>query len=312
MEVYTNNLPSDGKKYCVALGNFDGLHRGHQSIILSASEFAKKNNLKMCMYTFKVHPSEIIGNRKKILTDNAEKTSLAQIYGCDCIFFEDFNEVRHMSPDEFCRSILRDKLRATHVFCGENYRFGYQGIGDTGTLKTELEKLNIGLTVMPFVYNNDNIISSTIIRESITSGDVEYSSKLLGHYYTVSGTVVHGKHLGRTLGFPTVNIPIPENKIVPKFGVYITECLLDGFLYKSISNIGVRPTVDSETSLSHVVNCETYLFDYCSDAYGKEITLYFHKKIRNEIKFSEIAFLKKQIEKDVYEAREYFENIKQS
>lgn len=311
MEEIYNSINYSSNKNCVALGNFDGVHLGHRHIIKTTVDYALTNNLTPCIYTFKEHPSCFLGQRKPIITDNVEKTEIFRSLGCDSICYEDFLLVRNMSPEEFCKKILSEKLNAAYVFCGENYRFGYQGKGDINILKYELENLNIKLIVVPYVYSEDDIpISSTEIRKMIQNGDVFGASRILGRYYRISGQVLHGKHLGRKLGFPTLNIRFPEKKVIPKHGVYLSKCLLDGKLYNAISNIGLRPTTDSfETSLPNA-NCETFLLDYSGDAYGKNITVNLIEMLRTEMKFETVEQLKEQIMKDVATANTIFSNIR--
>ena len=298
-EIYNSSVYLQGKT-CVALGNFDGVHLGHREIIKAAVGYARLMQVRSCVYTFTEHPSLALGNNKPILTTNNEKSETIGSFGCDSIYFEDFSLVRNMAPAEFCKKILQDKLNACCVFCGENYRFGYKGEGNTRILKSELDKLNIKLMVIPYIYDKDaKLISSTEIRKLISCGDVLSASQMMGEYYRISGTVMHGKQLGRKLGFPTLNISIPENKLVPKHGVYLSKCILDGKVYNSISNIGLRPTTDSNLSCELLANCETFLLDYHADAYGKNITVYLMDMLRPEMKFDTVQQLREQISKDV-------------
>ena len=296
---------------CVALGNFDGVHRGHKAIISKAVECALAEGLTSCVYTFRTHTSNILGRPKMLLTDTDEKNELISKLNCDLIYLDDFETVRYMLPADFCQKILYDKLKARYVFCGEDYRFGYNGEGDVSLLEAELSKLDIKLEVIPFLHtDNSEVISSTMIREYISDGNVDSACKLLGSPYRISGIVMHGKQLGRKLGFPTLNIPIPADKIIPKFGVYVSTCLLDGTWYEGISNIGIRPTTDSQTNTKDIINCETYLFDYNGDAYGKKIIVKFWKMIRPEMKFSTIEELKERISIDRNTAIKCFKEIR--
>ncbi len=298
-------------KTCIALGNFDGVHSGHRSIISAAVNRAKYYNKLSCVYTFQDHTSELLGIEKKLLTDTEEKNRIFDTLGCDIAYLDDFESVRHMSPHEFCKNVLKERLNAEFVFCGENYRFGYLGKGDTSVLNHELFALGINLEVIPFVYTLENkIVSSTIIRNLISNGNVKEAHKLMTIPYRISGVVMHGKQLGRKLGFPTLNITIPYYKVIPKFGVYVSACLLDGIWYKGISNIGIRPTTDFNTNAKDIVNCETFLFDYSGDAYNKRITVLFFDMLRPEMKFDSVDKLKKQIKTDTLEAKSLFNVIK--
>lgn len=295
---------------CVALGNFDGVHHGHRMIISKAAERARIEGLMSCVYTFGIHTSHFLGSAKKLITNTDEKNELISELNCDLIYLDDFESVRYMTPSSFCKNILNDKLKARYVFCGEDYRFGYKGEGDVSLLDEELSKLGIKLEVIPFLHtDNGETISSTVIREYIKNGDVKTACKLLGSPYMISGIVMHGKQLGRKLGFPTLNIPVPYEKITPKFGVYIATCLLEGTWYEGISNIGIRPTTDSQTETKDIINCETYLFDYNGDAYGKKIIVKLWDMIRPEMKFTSIEELKERIRVDTDIAIKRFKKI---
>jgi len=294
-------------KTAVALGNFDGVHAGHKAIIMSAIKYARENFLTSCVYTFSEHPSKKLGCVKAQICTTEDKISLIEMLGCDTIYFEEFDDVREMSPETFCEKIIKDKLCAECVFCGENYRFGYMGAGDISVLKTELMKYGIETVVVPYVTFEENIVSSTAVRNSISEGNIKAANEMLGHIFSVSGTVYHGKKLGRKLGFPTLNIILPDSSVIPKFGVYVSECLLDGKMYKAISNIGIRPTTDSNTENAGIVNCETYLMEYSGDAYGKSITVFLHEMIRPEMRFNSIDLLISRIDEDVLYAKKYFE-----
>lgn len=295
------------EKTCIALGNFDGVHIGHQSIIKSAVDYALNNNASSCVYTFSEHPSYILGKQKPLLSTNDEKVNCFSTLGCDIAYFEDFSLVRNMTPADFCKKIIAEKLNALAVFCGENYRFGKFGSGDTTFLKNELYKLGIQLFIIPYTYYGDIIVSSSEIRAALFGSDLYKATKMLGRPYIISGIVRHGKKLGRKLGFPTLNIEVPDKKVVPPYGVYFSECEISGIKYKGISNIGIRPTIDNKNFST--VNCETYLFDYDGDAYGEQITVSILKALRSEKMFNSIEELKKQVEKDIQLAIEFF-NIK--
>lgn len=308
MIIINNNLNLTDKT-CVALGNFDGVHLGHARIIEQTVLNANKKNLTSCVYTFNRHPSELLGLNKTILTDNEDKIDLIDSLGCDALYLDDFESIRNMSPHDFCVNILKNKLNAEYVFCGENYTFGYLGKGNTEILKHELDKLEINLIIVPYVYDKDNkIVSSTLIRNLIETGKINEANLLLGHKYNIKGKVTTGKKLGRKLGFPTLNLGFPPNKTIPEFGVYISMCYIDGIKYNGITNIGKRPTTDSSTDKKDLINCETFLFDFDEDAYNKFIEVKLVEKIRDEIRFTSIDELVSQIKKDTSFAISYFSN----
>ncbi len=300
----SENTPFFNKKNCIALGNFDGIHTGHRSIIKSAIDYALNNGFCSCVYTFSTPPSHILGTPKTILTDNDEKCRIFGNLGCDWVYFENFSDVLNMTPAQFCKRIIAEKLNATAVFCGENYRFGKCGTGTIAELTNELSKLGISVFVMPYEYFDGEIISSTEIRRALTDGECEKAVRMLGHPYSISGTVLHGKQLGRRLGFPTLNITIPSHKTVPKYGVYFSTCELFGKTYRAVSNIGIRPTTDDVKTSS--VNCETFLFDFDSNVYGQSINVNLYKMKRSEKAFSSVSALKNQVDTDISDAAEFF------
>lgn len=305
MIILTNDTKRINENTCVALGNFDGVHKGHRKLISSLTEYATLYSLKSCVYTFKTHPANILGFGKALLTENNEKIQIIDSLCCDYMYLEEFTDVRDMSPEDFCRYVIFEKLNAKCVFCGENYKFGKEGKGDITTLKSELLKLGINLIVVPYIRTSDGeIVSSTKIREQLKSGNLQTAHSMLGYNYSLSGTVIQGKQLGRKLGFPTVNMPISATKLIPKYGVYISECLVDGKKFNSITNIGIRPTVDKDIP---TVNCETYIFDYTDNAYKKNITVSLISMIRSEMKFDSVEHLSAQIKDDIMCAKQYFQ-----
>lgn len=301
----SESIPVFNKKNCIALGNFDGVHTGHRSIIKSTVDYALKNGLCSCVYTFSTHTSEILGAPKTMLSEKDEKCRIFSHLGCDYTYFEDFTKVMKLSPEQFCKSIIAEKLSAAAVFCGENYRFGKDGAGNTETLKAELSKYGISVIVVPYEYYNGEIISSTAIRKALTDGECSKAVEMLGHPYCFSGTVLHGKQLGRRLGFPTLNIAIPGGMTVPKYGVYFSTCELSGKVYRAVSNIGIRPTTD-DIRIS-TVNCETFLFDFDSDVYGQSIKVNLCTMKRGEKTFSSVNELKCQVDRDIADAAKFFE-----
>ncbi len=308
MKIIKNSTIINIKKTCVALGNFDGVHIGHRKIISSAVKYAKELGYLSCVYTFSSHPSEFLGTKKSILTDINEKIEKFNTLDCDIIYLDDFSDIRNYSPEKFCKDILSEKLNAEYVFCGSNYTFGYLGKGNTETLQNELNKLGIKLIIVPFITTDSgDIVSSTMIRSMISQGNINKALQFMCSPYIINGIVMHGKKLGRKLGFPTLNICIPDSKVIPKYGVYVADCIIDGVVYKGISNIGIRPTTDDGTKYQSFVNCETYLFEYNSDAYDKTITVRLYDMIRNEMKFNSVEELKQRIADDVIYAKSYFD-----
>ena len=262
---YDKNLKEIKRnKNIVILGNFDGVHIGHQIILQKAVKQAKEKNLN----------------------EN----------GIDYLYLEQFEKVRNYTPEEFVEKVLVDILNATEVYCGFNFTFGKEKSGNIDTLEKLLTEKNIKLNVQePILDENGEIISSTRVRNYIKEGNFEKVRKLLGHNFIILGEVIYGKQLGRVIGFPTANLRF-ENKIYPEFGVYgVKICIQDDEkVYNGVMNIGRNPTVDVG-----VLSVETNIFDFNEDIYGKVIFIEILENIRHEKKFESVDELKEQISKDV-------------
>lgn len=285
-------------KTAVALGSFDALHKGHIEVISAAVEYAKKNGLLSVVQLLD------IPNPNRINCDEKRYEVLNRL-GADIVLEESFTpEFKAISCERFVAEYLADKYNAAAVFTGENYRFGYMAEGDTQKLTELCERYGIRAFVKKCL-KLDKIISSTEIRKFITSGEMERAIEYMGRPFTMLGEVVHGKALGRTLGFPTANIEIPEELVVPADGVYATQVKIDEKVYEAITNVGARPTVGEERP-----NIESFIIDFDGDLYGKDIAIEFFAKLRDIIEFENLDELKAQLERDKAAAREYFMNKK--
>lgn len=304
MEIIQNDIVPFKTKSCIALGNFDGIHLGHKKLITECVEYAKQEGLCSVIYTFQSHPSAFFGANVKLITSNEEKRIILENLGCDYVYLENFENVVSLSPMEFCDEILIKKLNAGVVFCGKNYTFGKNAQGNSDMLKSILAEKNVDVRVIQHVTKDSNTVSSTSIRQNIENGHIRKAYELLGHPYTISGQVLHGKKIGRTLGYPTINMDIPDDKIVPKFGVYFTVTKIDGKMFYSVSNVGKRPTLDANTDNREHINCETHIINHIGDDYGKEAIIYFIARIRDEMKFDDVSHLKSAISKDLSSALE--------
>jgi len=286
---------------CIALGNFDGVHLGHRELLARTAE--EKNILPgsvSAVWTFFPHNTVSIKNAP-LLTGLTDRLKLFAKAGIDYAIFTEFESVREMSPEQFVKDILLG-LNAKTVICGYNYRFGYLGRGDTEKL-TDLLANNCKTVVIPPVKVNGQTVNSTLIRKYIESGQTDKASLLLGRPFSICLPVIHGNEIGRKIGVPTINQSFPQGYIVPEKGVYICSCMIDGKILPAITNVGSRPTVNNDESK---INCETHIIDYSSYLYGETVQIFFHEKIRGEIKFPDIQALKKQIENDMITARAYF------
>lgn len=306
--IFGNKQPIEfNKPTGIGLGNFDGLHIAHMALINTLINESKHRGLESVLYSFTKHPENII--RKKLftplITSTNKKVKLLELTQLDYTYFEKFDETfSRMSPEAFVKDILVDRLNMRLAVTGYDYRFGYKGQGDVAYLKELGQKYNFKVITIPAIKVGDDVISSTLIRKYVKKGNMDSAFKLLGRHYSITGTVEKGKRIGNTLGFPTANIYPEEYLLMPMDGVYVTRTLLDGKIYNSITNIGNNPTFnDLKKSI------ETYILDYSDNIYGKDIEVFFLKKIRSEKKFNTIDELVEQIKKDIKSARQYFIDV---
>lgn len=287
----------------IALGNFDGLHVAHMKLINKAVEIKTKMKCKVLVYIFSNHPSSFIPGKDKVLslTDNDMKVELLTKTEVDYIYFETFNnDIMLLSPREFIDKILTKKFNVRAVIAGFDYRFGYKGEGDTDTLMKLGKEYEFAVSIIEPVKINNIIVSSTIIREMINSGDVQSAALFLNRYFSVKGRVVQGNGFGNKIGFPTANLIPKPGFVIPADGVYITETKIDGLVYDSITNIGYNPTVSGKNK-----TIETHIFDFSKNIYEKEMEIFFKKRIRGEKKFTNTKELHEQILKDIKYAKNF-------
>ncbi len=282
----------------VALGNFDGVHIGHRHVIEKAVSWAdfSGGKIKSAVWCFAQNPKNV----SEILTTSAEKAEIFKNLGADYVIFEDFEAVRSLSPRAFVLDYLRD-LSAAALFCGFNFRFGENAKGNVQDLEILCGDCGMHFEALPAVTYEDTPVSSTVIRNLIKEGDVEKAEKLLSRPYFVHGEVIHGRHLGSTLGFPTVNQNFTDGKAVPRHGVYFTVTEFDGKKYPSVSNVGDRPTVKGKH-----LRLETHIDGFEGDLYGKTVTVHFKKFCRPEKKFSSKEELQTAVLSDLDSAKSYF------
>ena len=300
------NLPEEIKRQgtAVALGYFDGIHLGHQAVLNTALDYAKKENLVPVVMLFDIHPRKLISGRiPPMLTSEEKKRSLLIKMGFTVVPF-DFREAMDYSPNEFIEKILVEKLNARVVSCGFDYHYGKGGKGNADTLRDELAKRGIKAFSKEPILLGDEVISSTAIRGLIASGEIEKANTMLGTCFSYDFIVKKGDGLGRVLGFPTINQFFPQDFIVPKFGVYASKVRLENKWYPAVTNVGIRPTVAKASMRS-----ETCILDFSGDLYGKNVEVSLLKFIRDEIKFPDLDALSKQIEKDIIKARSIYNEI---
>lgn len=289
-----------GQKTAVALGTFDGLHRGHIAVIASALAY-KEQGLLPVVALFDVHPLSVIKGKAPttLLQENLREKMIAQM-GAQSEIIE-FSKIRKFSCEQFVDEILVGRLNAAAVCCGEDYTFGAGAAGTSRTLKDLCQKAGIECTVCKSVEYKGLDVSSTRIRESVTNGDFETANGMLGRPFMYKLTVVSGDKIGRLIGAPTINQYFPENFTVPKVGVYASVTEVDGKEYPSVTNIGARPTVNGKELRS-----ETCILDFSADLYGKDVEVKLLRYLRGEQKFSNLDVLSAQIYIDAEKSREVY------
>lgn len=294
MKVF-NQITDCSKKTAVALGFFDGVHTAHRKVI-SEAVLKKDDNTLSAVLTFNIDdktPQNKL-NVKTILTSK-QKYEQIELLGIDLIYDLDFSKIADIEPEDFFYDILVSKLNVSFISCGYDYTFGKGAKGDVSLLKRLCDSNGVELSVVDKLSKDDKTFSSSEIREALTNGDIESANSLLGYNYYIKEKVLHGRRIGNTIGFPTINQSLDSFRVVLKYGVYHSTTIIDDKAYKSITNIGVKPTVGEEkTPLA-----ETHVIGFDGDIYGKEVTVYFHKMQREEMKFANLGELKEAIARSV-------------
>lgn len=307
MKVIELEYPWDkdltASKVILAVGFFDGVHLGHQKLIKDAKEIAKQKGLPLMVMTFPRHPQEILSNGKKFeyLTTLSEKETKMAKLGVDYLVLIKFTkEFSQLSPQTFVDQVLL-KLKADTVVAGFDYTYGPNKEVDNINHLPEFAQHQFDVKVEPKQTYEGMKISSTHIRQAIKTGDFPLVTKLLGHPYTMSGEIVHGYRRGHQLGFPTANLEIDHNKVLPKEGVYATRVKIDGRWYEAMTNVGHNDTFNNQE-----LTIEANIFDFDKDVYGKQMTIEWHKFMRGEVKFPSLDALIDQMKQDQKNIQEYF------
>lgn len=286
----------------IALGNFDGIHRGHQIVlqpILTTSHKSPGIQLFPTVVSFSPHPREFFtGNKIKLLTPVAEKAQHLAEMGIEQLVLLPFNEkLASLTPQQFVRQVVSEQLQAKKVSVGQDFHFGYQRKGTATDLKNFAVDSNIEVVINGLHKCQDDRqsvrISSSLIRQALQEGNVERANFMLGRPYKLIGEVVTGQQLGRTIGFPTANLQLPLNKFLPRFGVYSVDVLVDRSIIKGVMNIGCRPTVAGKEP-----TVEVHLLNWSGNLYGQNLEVSLNKFLRTEQKFPSVEALKQQIIKD--------------
>lgn len=283
MEIITNtSLFYLDLDTAVAIGKFDGIHIGHRKLLQEICA-KKAQGLAACVFTFDPAPAVLFGaSDGKELTTREEKRKLFEALGVDILIeFPMTKETASIPPEEFVREILHERMRARFVAAGPDLSFGDRGAGNSKLLQEMGVHLGIQTRVIDKICVDGVEAGSTYVRTLVEKGEMEKVRRLLGVPYCISGTVAHGRQLGRTIGFPTVNIYPPESKLLPPYGVYLSSVKVDGVMYNGISNVGCKPTVEKKA----VCGVETFLYEFDRDIYGAEIEVYLWEFRRPERKF---------------------------
>jgi riboflavin kinase / FMN adenylyltransferase len=289
----------------MALGYFDGVHLGHQKVILEAKKQANQKGLLSAVMTFDPHPSVVLGKNEKhvqYITPLAEKINLIEELGIDYLFIVNFTaEFANLLPQEFIDQYVID-LNVKHVVAGFDFSYGRMGKGSMEILPFHSRE-KFTFTIVDKFTSGDEKVSSTRIRQYIKNGRTTELPELLGRFYTTAGIVVHGDKRGRTIGFPTANVDTMDEFILPPLGVYAVKIKIGQDWYEGVCNVGYKPTFNKDALK---VSVEAHIFNFKKDIYGKKVTIEWHQYLRKEQKFSGIDELVAQIEKDKQNAIKYF------
>lgn len=306
MEIITNTADFYlNRETAVAIGKFDGVHTGHRRLLEEILE-KKKEGLCACVFTFDPAPAVLFGlSDGKELTTKKEKHVLFERMGVDILIEFPMNgETAATLPEVFAREILAERMQARYLAAGSDLSFGARGAGNAELLKKLGSGLGFQVNIIDKVCFEGKEISSTYVRSCVEDGDMEQAEKLLGMPYPVIGTVVKGNQLGRTLGFPTLNLLPESSKLLPPNGVYYSQIRCGERIYRAISNVGYKPTVTEEK----VLGVESYLYGFQEDVYGREIEVYLLKFRRPEQRFESIEALGRQLKEDIEAGALYVNN----
>ena len=307
MRIFEKEFNIDNKNGCVlALGNFDGVHKGHKLLLEKAREYARNNRIDFGVYTFLKHPKLMHGKNHEMLTTLQEKLSVFSQLEVDFVYLEEFEDVKDYSPHEFVEMLVK-KFGAECTFCGENFTFGKGAAGNSDTLLTLMSEKGKNSVAVKTLKIDNSVVSSTQIRHFLHEGDTEKAMQLIGEPYGFVSRIIHGACLGKRLGFPTINQCIPNEKIIPAFGVYCSVVIIDGKEYMGVTNIGVKPTVSED---ERQVLAETHIIDFDEDVYGKYAGVCLYKRLRGEKKFKNLSELTDNIAMCVENTIEYFKELK--
>ena len=294
------------KPTVIALGFFDGVHKGHGALLSRTVQRAAELDATPAVFTFDRPPKEVVTGKPVFLINSAEDRQelIRRIYGIEQVILAPFDhEMMTMRWEDFITKLLIGQYGAVHLVAGHDYHFGYKNEGTPELLAKKCRELGLGCDIIPKVTYDGITVSSTYIRTLVQNGELERAAEFLGHRHCLSQTVGHGHRIGRTIGIPTINLSVPGRVLVPDHGVYVTRAYLaDGRAVAAVTNVGVRPTVSDGDD----VTVEPTLLDFSGDLYGQTVRLEFFKKLRGERRFDTVEELKAQIGRDIDATRAYF------
>ncbi len=296
------------KQKVMALGFFDGIHVGHAALINKIKQRAEETGAEPAVLTFDVHPDNLVFKKTVPLINSAEdrENILIRCFGINDVVVIHFNQrVMHMDWHDFIDELI-DEMNLRWIVVGHDFCFGYKGLGTAEKLKAYCAERGVGCDIIPAVCRDGVVVSSTLIRQLIESGEMEKANEYLGHPHTLTDVIRTGYHLGTKMGTPTINMSFPQGVIIPRHGVYAAKAYIDGQEYMSVTNVGIRPTVSDSGN----VNVESFLLDFRGNLYGHRARIDFYKFLRPERKFDDVNELAAQIKSDAQTTREYFERIK--
>lgn len=296
-------------KRVIALGFFDGVHKGHGALLRTVAQAADRLGAMPCAFTFDRSPTAAITGQTIPLLSSVEDRVwlMRRYYGIEEVIVAPFDGMQKMDWQDFVSEYLQKELGCVHVVAGHDFHFGYMGKGNPQRLQERCRELGMGCDIIQKVEQDGITISSTYIRTLIAQGEMERANQFLGHPHTLTNRVAHGKKIGTTtLGFPTVNLLIPQGVIVPAYGVYATRVWFDGQCRCAVTNVGVRPTVEDNDG--HVT-VEGFILDFDGDLYGHEIRMEFYKYLRPEQKFASMQALADEIRHNAQQTRDYFRQL---
>ena len=299
----------DTPRRVIALGFFDGVHKGHGALLQAVTAAADRLGAAPCAFTFDRHPDSVITGQAVPLLSTVEDRIwlMRRYYHIQEVVVASFSAMQRMDWEDFISQYLARDLGAVHIVAGHDFHFGYMGKGNPDRLRDRCAQLVLGCDIIGKVEQDGITISSTYIRTLIAQGEIERANQFLGHPHTLTNRVSHGKKIGSSaLGFPTVNLRVPEGVIVPAHGVYATRVWFDGQCRPAVTNVGVRPTVEDNDGR---VTVEGFILDFEGDLYGHDVRMEFFKYLRPEQRFPTMADLSAEIRRNAEQTRAYFRQL---